>query len=526
MRTSRIAGAALAAALALTACQGKPARDAGPTATPTTPATTATGTATTPVPSASPTAADPEATIARYAADPPRWTGCGDGFECARLTVPLDYAKPAGGDMQVALIRLKARQKSKRIGSVVLNPGGPGGSGVEFARQAEQLLPGEILDRFDVVSFDPRGVGESTPVDCLDDAQLDRLVHADPTPDTPAERAALFRLSREEAAACQAKSGRLLPHLGTVDTAKDMEVLRRVLGDDKLTYVGFSYGTVLGARYAEQFPSRVRALVLDGALDPTLSASEVSAAQAEGFDRALTQFLNDCRSRSCAFARHGDPFATFDTLVARADSRPLTASRYPDRLAGQSEVLFGTAAALYSPEYGWPALRDALEAAWTQHDASGLLALFDNLVERDQNGHFSNSLESQAAISCVDGVYPKDEAAYDADAKAFAKRAPRFGPAIAYGPVACAYWPVPPVSRPGPARAPGAPPILVVGTTRDPATPYAWSVALAEQLRGALLTHVGDGHTAYGYGRDACVDRIVDAYLISLTVPKAGARCA
>lgn len=514
MTVRRLVALPLAALLVLPACSDdKPAPSASPS-------TTAPASAPS---SSAPAAADLDAVVARFAKDALRWKDCGGGFQCAMLAVPTDYTKPDGDTISVSVIRLRARKASKRIGSLLLNPGGPGGSGVEFARSATQLLPDEILDRFDIVSFDPRGVGETAPVDCYDDFQLDTLLAVDPAPDNAAEEKALFDASRDEARACQARSGKLLAHVGTVDTAKDMDVLRAALGDKKLTYVGFSYGTMLGARYAEQFPTHVRALVLDGALDPRLTPSQVSEAQAVGFDNALNAFLADCTRRGCAFAKHGRPAGkAFDELMTSVERFPLTGG---GRNAGPSETLFGVAAGLYSPEFGWPALRTALESAYTRQDGSGLLALFDSLVERDQNGHYSNSVEAQAAISCVDSAYPKDRASYDRDAAAFARRAPRFGRAIAYGPTACAYWPVPPVSRPGPVSAPGAAPILVVGTLRDPATPYAWAQALSRQLPGALLTYDGDGHTAYGYHRSECVDRTVDAYLISLTLPDPGTTC-
>lgn len=516
----RLATVGVAALLVLTACNESPKK---PSASPTPSVSTSTG----PAPSsAAPSASGGlDATIERFGSVALAWRGCGDGFECAKLTVPLDYDAPDGETIEISVIRLKALNRSKRIGSLVLNPGGPGGSGVEFARQAESLLPRQIRDRFDTVSFDPRGVGESTPVDCLNDAELDKLLAVDPSPESEAERKALFEASRQQVAKCQVKSGRLLPHLGTVDVAKDLDVLREALRDEKLTYIGFSYGTLLGARYAEQFPTHVRALVLDGALDPTLTPRETSRAQAVGFDRALDQFFADCVRDSCAFARHGDIEKTYDTLMADIDRSPLAARSYGSRRLGPSEALFGVAAALYSREYGWPVLRSALEQAYSRRDGSGLLALFDNLVERDESGHYSNSVESQAAVLCLDSVYEKDQAAYAADEAAFRTVAPRFGPAIAYGPSACAFWPVPPVSTPGPAKAPGAPPIVVVGTTRDPATPYAWSQALAQQLPGVLVTHDGDGHTAYGYRRSSCIEDVVDRYLISLTVPKAGTRC-
>jgi pimeloyl-ACP methyl ester carboxylesterase len=534
---SRLTAYVLAAALAATGCHtGKATRgDRVPLGSATAPSS---GPAT---PSASGPSATPgggtnagdvppavvAASVAKFATRKLAWTGCGDGFQCADLTVPLDYAKPDGDTIAVAVIRLKARKQSQRIGSVVLNPGGPGGSGVEFARSATQLLPGEILDRFDTVSFDPRGVGKSAPVECLGDADLDRLLAADPTPDNATERSALFSLNKGLATACQRKSAKLLPHLGTVDAARDMEVLRAVLGDPKLTYVGFSYGTILGARYAQQFPTHIRAFVLDGAVDPSLSNRDVTLAQAQGFETALTAFIADCDASGCPLSQHGRPTKdVVNAIVTRADAHPYSASRYPGRRAGESEVLFGIAAGLYSKEFYWPVLRQGIETAYSQNDASGLLTLFDSLVERDDSGHFSNSVEAQAAISCVDGEYAHDPAAYDRDAVEFAKKAPRFGRALAYGPVACAYWSVPPVSHPAPVSAPGAPTIVVVGTTRDPATPYAWSKALATQLKGVLLTHDGDGHTAYGYHRSACVERVVDAYLLALTVPSPGTRCS
>lgn len=516
----RTAALAVAAALATAACNTGPGT---PTASPSSSAI-ASGPSSPGTPSASASPASLAAVVARYGAQQLGWSPCGNGFQCATMTVPLDYAAPDGDTITVAVIKLPARKKSLRIGSVVLNPGGPGGSGIEFARSATQLLPGEILDRFDTVSFDPRGVGESTPVDCLDDEQLDALLDADPTPDTPTERTHLFTLNKQEADACQRRSATLLSHVATVDVAKDLDVLRAAIGDQKLTYVGFSYGTLLGARYASLFPAHIRALVLDGAVDPTQSARAQTLAQAVGFDKALTSFFADCVRRSCAFAAHGDIRRTYDDLLDSVEAHPL-AVQGSTRTVGPSEAMFGVAAALYSPQYGWPQLRVALEKAYADRDGTTLISLFDTLVERDNNGHYSNSVEAQAAVSCVDSEYPRDPAAYDADAKAFAKQAPEFGPALAYGPIVCAYWPVPPVSVPGPIHAPGAPPIVVVGTTRDPATPYQWAVSLAHQLPATLLTFDGDGHTAYGYHRSDCIDAVVDAYLISLRVPKAGTRC-
>lgn len=524
----RYLAVAVAAALTLTACNGggdDPEPTAAPSATSTTGTPTATSTGTPSAIPSPPGVASPAvvAAVARYGAKKLDWNGCGGGFECADMTVPLDYDDADGETITIAVIRLKTT--GKKIGSLVLNPGGPGGSGVEFARQARQLLPREVLNRFDVVSFDPRGVGESTPVDCLNDTEMDELLAADPSPEDAAERKEIVELSKKQAASCQAKAGKLLPHLGTVDAAKDIDVLRTAIGDAELTYLGFSYGTLLGARYAQQFPSKIRALVLDGALDPVLTSREIAIAQAVGFERALDAFFDDCKRQGCAFSKHGDIGKTYDALMAAIDRQPLRAANYPGRTLGPSEALFGVAAGLYSREYGWPVLRQALESAQSQRDGSMLLALFDNLVERDETGNYSNSVEAQMAVTCVDNLFSKKPADYDRDAELFAKQAPRFGAALAYGALVCAYWPVPAVTRPGIVRVEDAPPILVVGTTRDPATPYDWAQSLADQMPGVLLTYDGDGHTAYGYGRSSCVDGVVNAYLISLTVPKAGTRC-
>ncbi len=524
MNRRALGGAALALLLA-TACTDDPTTRAEPSGSPS--ASTSASASASPSPTrSSPTpAADP---ATRYPVQRLSWGGCGSGFECATLKVPLDYDKLTGRRIDVSVIRLRASGvRARRIGSILLNPGGPGGSGIDFARQANQLLPSEIRARFDVVSFDPRGVGRSTPVDCVGHADLDRILAADPTPDSPAEKQRLVAVSREEAEGCTRRSGDLLPHIGTIDAARDMEVLRAALGDPKLTYVGFSYGTVLGANYAELFPTRIRALVLDGAVDPKLDPLETALAQAKGFEVALDAFLSHCAASSgCEFRRFGsDLDAEFRALIARIDRQPLSASAYPGRKLGPSEALFGAAAGLYSRNSGWPALEQGLAQA-ENGDGSTLLALFDSLVDRHRDGSYTNAAEALVAISCVDGVYPRQVSAYDEAARRFATEAPRFGEAIAYGSLPCAFWSTPAVSKAGPVRAPGSPTILVVGTTRDPATPYAWAQSLARQLpRGVLLTYDGDGHTAYGYSRSNCIDRIVDAYLLRLEAPRPGTRC-
>jgi pimeloyl-ACP methyl ester carboxylesterase len=462
--------------------------------------------------------------LARYYHQKLSWRGCGDGFQCATMTVPLDYAKPSGRAIHVAAIRLPASGQHK-IGSLVINPGGPGGSGIDYARYARALFPKQIRARFDIVSFDPRGVGKSTPVHCLSDAQLDRQIHVDPTPDTKAEMHRLVSSSKSFAAQCEKHSGWLLPHVSTLDEARDMDVLRATLGDDKLTYLGKSYGTYLGAKYAQLFPHHIRALVLDGALDPSLSTEQLNAAQAGGFETNLDAFVDHCVDGGGCPLGDSDSAAeqALTKLSQRVDAHPLSGPG--KRTLGPGEFFEGLAAGLYSPASGWPALEIALRQA--EHGkGAGLLMLSDQLTGRKQGGHYTNETEANTAINCLDRPAPHDLSAYVAQAHRLATKDPHFGAAIAYSSLTCAYWPVPPVEQPHPVHAKGAPPILVVGTTHDPATPYVWAQALAKQLdSGVLLAYEGDGHTAYGRG-SACIDNAVDAYLITKKPPRDGKHCS
>lgn len=452
------------------------------------------------------------------------WRDCSGGFSCSTLRVPLDYADASSRLIDVAVIRLPATDSGKRIGSLVINPGGPGGSGVDYARAARYLFPPPVLARFDVVGLDPRGVGGSTPVRCLSDRQLDSWVNQDPDPDNPAELAGLVAESRRYGTACRTRNRDLLAHVGTKDAARDMDVLRAALGDPKLTYLGKSYGTYLGTKYAELFPRRIRALVLDGAVDPALSGDQLNLAQAGGFEDNLEAFLRRCvTGGSCPLggtlpaAR-----AALDRLEARVDRSPLPSS--DGRTLGSGAVFLGLAAALYSPQTGWPELQEALREALAGRGAR-LQSLADGLTGRGANGRYSNQNDSNLAINCIDRQWSRSLPTIQAEAARAARADPYFGAAIAYGSLPCAYWPVPPVERGHAVAAPDAPPILVVGTTGDPATPYAWSQALAGQLSsGVLLTYRGQGHTAYSKG-NACVDAAVNRYLLAAVPPAKGTTC-
>ena len=506
-RTTAAVAVGVAALLVLAACSGSsPKRSSAPA-----PSHSATPPA---APTAPPSATPPAGSAAVALA----WHSCESGFSCATMTVPLDRAHPESGTVDIAVTRRAAPDAATRLGSLLVNPGGPGASAIGFLQSSWRDLPDAVRSRFDLVAFDPRGVGRSAPVTCLSTAELDAYFALDPSPDTPAELQALEAGGQRFSAGCQAQSRRLLPHVSTEDAARDMDVLRASLGDAGLTYLGYSYGTSIGAEYLRLFPTRVRAMVLDGAIDPALTWDQELEGQSKGFDVALQAFLTDCQATTCAFRRavKGDLGAAFDALAARVDRSPLTGKGA--RTVGPGEFTLGVGATLYDRTDGWPVLAEALRRA-EGGDGQLLLALSDSYLERGPNG-YSNESEANAAVNCIDRPWPRDPAPYLALAERVKATAPRFGPEIALSGLGCASWPVPPVSTPKPVRAEGAPPVVVIGTTRDPATPYAWAQALAHELAsGVLFTHEGDGHTAYRTSAPACLRDPVDAYLLTAEAP-------
>lgn len=447
------------------------------------------------------------------------WQGCGGNFQCGTLQVPLDHAQPAGKKLDLALVRLPARDPSKRIGSLIANPGGPGASAIDFVRTWSAILSRDIRDRFDIVAFDPRGVARSSPVVCHDGLQ--GLVGLDPSPDSPAEWARAESVSKAFADQCAKAAGDILPYLGTKNVARDMELLRIALGEDKLTYIGYSYGTVIGAVYADMHPQRVRAFVLDGAVDLSLGFEETVGAQAVGFERALAAYIADCDAKKCAASADGDTKQAVDDLLAKVEKEPLPAPG-ADRAAGPGETLLGIIEPLYS-KLSWGSLTRALSDA-RKGDGSALVKLADQYLQREPDGSYPNLIEANSAVNYVDEECPRDPEAYIAMAGRLAARAPHFGASAASSGLTCAYWgaKADPLTVP---KAAGAPPIVVIGTTNDPATPYEWSVALSKQLQsGVLVTHRGEGHTIYAQG-DSCIDKAVNAYLLDLTPPAVGASC-
>ena len=431
--------------------------------------------------------------------------------------MPLDHIHP-GRTIGIAISRHRAASASHRVGSLLVNPGGPGESGIDWAYSAvEGTLDKALVDDFDIIGFDPRGTGRSAPIRCVDGPTMDRFLHLVPDPVTAAEVDEVVAATKQFTAACQARSGDLLPFVSTADAAKDLDDIRAALGDPKLTYLGFSYGTYLGATYAGLFPTHVRAMALDAAVDPSEDGAQIAVGQAVAFEKNLDAFLADCAAQSsCAFKAHGAPTlrAAFDALVARIRDHPMPVAG--GRTVGAGEAVFGILFPLYERSY-WPVLARGLEDA-EGGNAGTLIQLFDTYAQRNPDGTFNNTIEANNAINCLDHPVPPTLSAFEALAASTAKQAPFFGGPLAWGSLPCLYWPVPPTTHPGPITAPGAPPIVVVGSTDDPATPYEGAVHLVAGLSSAILvTRHGDGHA--GYPSSACVRADIDAYLTALQAP-------
>ena len=465
-------------------------------------------------------ATDPK--LAKFYRQQVDWSDCGDNFQCAKVQVPLSWKAPAGKSIEIAAIRLPA--EGKKLGSLLINPGGPGVSGVSYARVARQAFGRPLLRSYDIVGFDPRGIGDSDPVSCLPDSQLDAYTAADTTPDDQAELEASVADVKRFAVACEQNTGPLLKQVDTLSTVRDLDVLRAILGDDVLSYQGASYGTYIGAWYAQTFPWRVGRMVLDGAVDPSLTSEQYVAGQAEGFSRALKAYVEDCQSESDCPLRGSlsDGLAQIGTLVDRSDSAPLKTGD-PKRPLTQSLMITGIAQALYASQL-WPQLTTGLTEAKTGNGTS-LLELADTYLERDAKGHYGQTMAANPAIFCLDVPELRTPAQIGADAAELQRAFPPLGGAIGWGALSCSQWPIKAVMPREKLTAQGAAPILVLGTVDDPATPYEWAQGLASQLSsGRLLTWEGTVHTAYNQGDD-CIDDKVESYLLTGTVPAEGTRC-
>lgn len=520
MRTAR---RSLAAALlvVLVGCATGPTPSSEPTATPP------------PLPSVAPTPADgrplqpvPEVAVpgltdppagrgaARYTGQRLAWTSCGGRVQCTTTTAPLDWSDPDGRALTLAVGRIPAIAQP-RLGSLFVNPGGPGGSGLDYLR----FFDAAGLEQYDVVSWDPRGVGRSTPVRCSDDAALDRLFSLDSSPDDAAESSLLNGALVAFGQDCLRRSGALLEHISTADTVADLDLLRGLVGDPQLRYLGSSYGTRIGAQYARTFPARTGAMVLDGAVD----LDDRSAfRQLQGFERSLNHFASWCAERRCRLgASREQVLGAVGRLLGRLDQSPLPG--VDGRLLTQQLAVQGVVYPLYAGRAGWPRLQQALEDAVGPGTGQALLALGDQANERTAAGRYRQFVAAFSAIRCRDSQ-ESSVAKADREALELVPKAPVLAPHAGPDRV-CPLWPVAPAPRPAPVDGSGVGlPVVVVGTTGDPATPYEWAEQMSAQLRGAVLvTYEGEGHLAYD--KSPCVQTLVRAYLVQGRVPPARSRC-
>ena len=451
------------------------------------------------------------------------WTACANKiFQCGTVKVPVDWSKPSGDTIELALAR---KVTKNAIGSLVINPGGPGGSGVDFlVNNYDNIGTSDLRSKYTYVSFDPRGVGQSSAIACLDAKGTDHLLY-DSTNATPgsAEDMALTRAELKKFDdSCKKNSGPVLGHVDTSSAAKDMDVIRASMGYSKLDYLGFSYGTLLGSTYAALFPSKVGHLVLDGAIDPRVTDEQQNLNQLKGFNLALNDYLKDCLSN--------DPTCPFHGSLASAQKgvskflRALESKTLPTkdgRKLSITSASTGLIMALYSDSY-WPYLTQAFNQALKSNDGSGFILLADFYNDRDQSGKYSsNTLEANIAINCLDSRSSTAPAAMAAQNQRLLQVSPILGRYWQNGALTCEQWPFPVAKHPTSYAAKGAPTIMVVGTTGDPATPYEQAVGLAHEVlsKGFLVTFKGEGHTAYGRSNE-CVSTAVDDFFIKGVLPQ------
>jgi pimeloyl-ACP methyl ester carboxylesterase len=442
--------------------------------------------------------------------------------DCGSLTVPVDYAEPQGETIELALLRIPAR--GSRVGSLVVNPGGPGARGTTYAAAGSQVFREPLLDGFDIVGFDPRGVGRSAPIDCLSDTELDAYLGGDPTPDTAEEQAAYRASVLTFGEKCVVGSGPVVGHVTTAEAARDMDVLRSALGEEQLSYFGASYGTKLGATYAELFPDKVGRFVLDGAVDVGLDPQSLALEQAAGFETALRAYVQNCldSTDNCFLGDTVDEgLATIDGLLADIEDEPLPAG---DRELTVGNAFYGIITPLYNRDY-WSLLSLALASA-LEGKGSALMNLADAYASRNPDGSYAdNSIEANYSINCLDDPTSVPFARVPSLFAEFEEASPTFGRIFAWGMAGCRGIGVTSSEEPLDIRAEGAAPILVLGTSRDPATPLKWARALSAQLdSGVLVERDGDGHTAYNAGNQ-CIDSIVEDYLLAGDVPADGTAC-
>jgi pimeloyl-ACP methyl ester carboxylesterase len=447
-----------------------------------------------------------------------QWQSCYEDYQCADLLVPIDYTNLQTGTFNISVLKYPTTNK-KKLGSLIVNPGGPGGSGVDYAYAAEYLFSPAILNAYDIVGFDPRGVSRSEPIICLTDKELDANYASDAKPDNEKEFAQTLIDSKKFIQQCEEKN-KHLTSFSTANAARDMDILRQAVGDKQLNYMGKSYGTFLGTLYAQFFPNKVGRMVLDGAVDPIISDFQQSLTQAIGFDKAFAAFAADCNKRSdCPLPKDKNAaIELMKQLFKQAEKKPI-ASKSNNRILSESLMVLGTASALYDSATGWPDLRKAIEQAKKGQGVT-FLKLADEYTGRLEDGTYrSNEFDSAAIIDCLDFKDKRSIELMKTDAQTFADEAPLFGPYLAYSGLGCKYFETPKATTIAPTRT--ANPIVIIGTTGDPATPYQWAKGLNKILTNSvLLSLTGDGHTGQGQG-NTCIDSQVDGFYLKNSIPAA-----
>ncbi|SER02929.1 alpha/beta hydrolase [Arthrobacter sp. OV608] len=451
------------------------------------------------------------------------WEPCENGFQCAKVEVPMDYGNPGGDTIELAALR--SPSTGNRTGSLLVNPGGPGASGYDFVKDAAGThFSQTVRDAYDLVGFDPRGVKRSAPVTCMTDAERDAARAKIYNLDTDAGLQEVLSDNKAIAAKCSEQTGAVLAHIDTVSSAKDLDILRAVVNDSKLNYLGYSYGTFLGSTYASLFPDNVGRMVLDGALDPSISNEELTRGQARAFEKSIRAYVQSClKQDGCPLSGNADSgVQQIRDLINAVQQTPRTAK--DGRVVNATMFVSGLITPLYNDQ-SWPALTQALDAAMAG-DVSLMLRLADLGADRASNGTYtSNSTFAFNAINCLDYPMESDTAAMRAEQERLMQDSPTFGYFFAYGGTNCADWPYKNLRTPAPVEYTGDAPIVVIGTTGDPATPVEWAASLRKQLGNAsLLTWTGEGHTAYGRS-NSCLEDPVDRYLVSGQVPADNTVC-
>ena len=455
-------------------------------------------------------------TLDDYKSQDLNWRNCYDGFQCSSFKVPVDYEKVDNQSFTLKVLRHNASDQKNKLGAILVNPGGPGGSATLYAYNAEYIMSSKINRKYDIVGFDPRGINESGDIRCLSDSEEDAFLNADASDGKAASIAALATASKDFAEKCAKAAGSKLGHYSTLEAAKDMDILRILLNEKKLNFLGKSYGTYLGTLYAALFPETVGRIVLDGAVSPNVSTRDQQLAQAIAFDNALNNFLA---------SQERFKLSDIKNLLSQAEVNPLKSPG--GRVATQSTVITAIAATLYDSGDGWKNLKKILDQAITKRDTKEIFKQADEYNNRAPDGtYYSNQTDISIVISCLDWKEPRTIEEMTLDRKEFIKAAPVFGPFLNFAGLPCKYWKSEPQLPPMPLKEIKTSPILVIGVTNDPATPYKWAQDLTKVFTNAkLLTLNGDGHTGHNQGNE-CIDSVVDSYFLTGKIASEPLICA